>query len=107
MTEVKAAFVIAAKDIKQRLRDRSAYIVGILAPLVLAAIFSFVFNPIEEFEFSANYLVVDEDGGPVARLFVEEGLVTELAELFVEGRSHAVVAGIEDAPPIAAFPAAA
>lgn len=70
----RAAFTIAAKDLKQRLRDRSAYIVGLVAPLALAAIFSFVFNPIDDFEFSADYVVVDEDGGPVARLFADNVL---------------------------------
>ena len=69
---MRAAWTIAVKDLKQRLRDRSAIIVGIIAPLVLAAIFSFVFNPIEDFEFSATYVVVDQDGGPAARLFVDQ-----------------------------------
>jgi ABC-2 type transport system permease protein len=71
---MRTAWTIAVKDLKQRLRDRSALIVGILAPLGLAAIFSFVFNPIQDFEFSATYVVVDEDGGPVARLFVDQVL---------------------------------
>jgi len=71
---MRAAWTIAVKDLKQRLRDRSAIIVGIIAPLVLAAIFSFVFNPIEDFEFSATYVVVDQDGGPAARLFVDQVL---------------------------------
>lgn len=71
---LSAAVAIAIKDLKQRLRDRSAYVVGVIAPLALAAVFSFVFNPIEDFEFSARYVVVDEDGGLVARLFVDEVL---------------------------------
>jgi ABC-2 type transport system permease protein len=69
-----AAWTIAVKDLKQRLRDRSAIIVGVIAPLALAAIFSFVFNPIEDFEFSADYVVVDQDGGPAARLFIDQVL---------------------------------
>ena len=71
---MQAAITIAVKDLKQRLRDRSAYLVGIIAPLALAAIFSFVFNPIAEFEFSASYAVVDEDGGAAARLFIDQVL---------------------------------
>ncbi len=63
-------WTIAQKDLKLRLRDRSALIVGIIAPLGLAAIFSSIFNPIEDFEFSATYAVLDEDGGPVATQFV-------------------------------------
>lgn len=68
---MKQAWIIALKDLKLRVRDRSAFIVGIVAPLGLAAIFSFVFNPIEDFEFSATYAVVDQDGGPVAGQFVQ------------------------------------
>lgn len=63
-------WTIAEKDLKLRLRDRSALIVGIIAPLGLAAIFSSIFNPIEDFDFSATYAVLDEDGGPVATQFV-------------------------------------
>jgi ABC-2 type transport system permease protein len=77
---MRAAFVIAAKDFRQRLRDRSAYIVGIVAPLALAAIFSFVFNPIQDFEFSADYAVYDDDGGRVARLFVDQVLSAVAAD---------------------------
>jgi ABC-2 type transport system permease protein len=71
---MRTTWIIAVKDLKQRLRDRSALIVGIIAPLALAAIFSFVFNPIEDFEFSAAYVVVDEDQQPASRLFVEQVL---------------------------------
>ncbi len=71
---MNAAWTIAGKDLKQRVRDRSALIVGIVAPLALAAIFSFVFNPIDDFEFSAQYVVVDQDGGPAARLFIDQVL---------------------------------
>ena len=63
-------WTIAQKDLKLRMRDRSALIVGIIAPLGLAAIFSSIFNPIEDFDFSATYAVLDEDGGPVATQFV-------------------------------------
>ncbi len=66
---MRQAWTIAAKDLRLRLRDRSALIVGIIAPLGLAAIFSSIFNPIEDFDFSATYAVLDEDGGPVAAQF--------------------------------------
>ena len=75
-----AAWTIASKVLKQRLRDRSAIIVGVIAPLALAAIFSFVFNPIEDFEFAADYVVVDQDGGPAARLFVDQVLMSMAAD---------------------------
>jgi len=71
---MKSAFTIAAKDMRERIRDRSAFILGIIAPLGLAAIFSFVFNPIQDFEFDATYAVADQDGGPIAAVFVNEVL---------------------------------
>ena len=37
---MRAAFVIAAKDLRQKIRDRSAIIISVLAPFVLAALFS-------------------------------------------------------------------
>jgi ABC-2 type transport system permease protein len=67
---MKKVWTIASKDLKLRLRDRSALVVGVIAPLGLAAIFSSIFNPIEDFDFSATYAVVDEDRGPVAEQFV-------------------------------------
>lgn len=41
---MSAATRIAAKDLKLRLRDRSAIIIGIIAPLVLAIVFNFIFG---------------------------------------------------------------
>ncbi len=68
---MRHAWTIAIKDLKLRVRDRSAFLIGIVAPFALAAIFSFVFNPIEEFDFTATYAVVDEDRGEVGALFVD------------------------------------
>ena len=77
------SLLIAGKDLRQRVRDRSAFIWGIIAPLGLAAIFSFVFNPVSENTFHAEYVVVDQDGGPVAQGFFSvlsgmenEGVIT-------------------------------
>lgn len=68
---MSAALTIAFKDLKQRLRDRSAYITGIVAPLGLALVFGFVLNPLSDFEFNATYAVVDLDQGPISQLFTE------------------------------------
>jgi len=71
---MRYALLIAGKDLRRRLRDRSAYIVGIIAPLGLAAIFSFVFNPIADSTFSATFGVVNDDNGAVAAMFVDQVL---------------------------------
>lgn len=65
------ALVVAGKDLRQRLRDRTAYIVGIAAPLVLAGLISLAFGR-SGFQFEATFAVVDQDGGQLARVFVED-----------------------------------
>jgi ABC-2 type transport system permease protein len=70
---VGAALVVAGKDLRQRLRDRTAYIVGVVAPLVLAGLISLAFGR-SGFDFSATFAVVDEDGGQLARAFVDDML---------------------------------
>ncbi|HUI49395.1 MAG TPA: ABC transporter permease [Acidimicrobiia bacterium] len=57
------AWTIARKDLRQRLRDRSAIVLGFVAPLVIAGLMSFAFQGTEHFHF--NLLVVDQDHGPV------------------------------------------
>lgn len=91
---MRSALLIARKDLSQRIRDRSAFLWGLIAPLGLAAIFSLVFNPISDSQFHAEYAVVDEDQGSIAQSFLaqlellEEGTVTlRTAESEEEARS--------------------
>ena len=62
--------VVAAKELRQRLRDRSAFIVGIVAPLVLAGIISAAIGS-SFTRFHATFAVADEDHGPLASAFVD------------------------------------
>jgi ABC-2 type transport system permease protein len=66
---MRAAFRIAGKDLRLRLRDRSALILGIVAPLAVAFLLRLVIGGSDDF--SASYAVVDLDGAPVASEFVE------------------------------------
>ncbi len=67
-----AALRIAAKDIKLRVRDGSALIWGVLAPLGLAIVFSLVLGDVAGGDsLDVSYAVVDEDGGPIAVGFVD------------------------------------
>ena len=61
---MRAALVIAAKDLRQKVGDRSALFLAILAPLGLAFLFASMI-PSEE-GFHTRYAVVDLDGGPIA-----------------------------------------
>ncbi|MEV0287041.1 ABC transporter permease [Kribbella sp. NPDC050820] len=59
-----AAVVIAAKDLRQRFRDRSALILGFVAPVLVAALMSFAFSSVESFH--ADVALADNDRGPIA-----------------------------------------
>lgn len=78
-----ATMAIAAKDLKERIRDRSALILGIVAPLALALIFNAILGDLDTGSFDLRYGVVDEDGGQVASQLVaildsleEEGIAS-------------------------------
>ncbi|NIA24263.1 MAG: ABC transporter permease [Gammaproteobacteria bacterium] len=92
---MRDALLIAGKDLRRRLRDRSAYIVGIIAPLGLAAIFSFVFNPIASTHFTATFGVVDQDGGEIAAAFTDRMLAGFAAEQ--EGITIVPVESVDEA----------
>src|SRR5207249_4010142 len=66
---MRIALVIAAKDLRQRLRDRSALVVGVAAPLMLAVIISAALGGTGFNSFHATYALYDGDHGPVARSF--------------------------------------
>lgn len=69
MSLVRPAFLIAAKDLRQRLRDRSALILAFIAPLVIATIVSFALGGTGSFR--ATFAVVDLDKGDVSRGFLD------------------------------------
>ncbi len=78
-----AAVRIALKDLKQRVRDRSAFLWGFVAPFGLAAIFSLLFGPITDLE--VTFAVADLDGGQVSAGFVEQlGMFEEQGFLTLE-----------------------
>jgi linearmycin/streptolysin S transport system permease protein len=66
---VRPALVIAAKDLRQRLRDRSALLVAIVVPLVLASIFGLIFHNAIGGRVTFKLGLLDQDRGPVAAAF--------------------------------------
>jgi len=64
---VPAAIVIAWKDLRQRLRDRSAITIGLVAPLAVAAVMSFAFRGAEHFHMTVA--LVDRDNGALSTGF--------------------------------------
>ncbi|MFF4550085.1 ABC transporter permease [Streptomyces sp. NPDC001406] len=61
---MRVVLAIAAKDLRQRLRDRSAWVIVFLAPVLISALMALAFNNNDEFR--ANLGIVDLDRGPAA-----------------------------------------
>jgi ABC-2 type transport system permease protein len=85
---MRAALVIALKDLRQRIRDRTAIVVAVVAPFGLAAIFSMLLGGVSGPELDLRYAVADLDGselsaalreGPLAG--VEEAGIAEVTDL--------------------------
>ena len=72
---------IALKDLRLRARDRSVFIIGLIAPLALAFIFNMVFggsfNSVGE-SITLRVGVVDDDGGQIGQAFT--GLLETLQD---------------------------
>jgi ABC-2 type transport system permease protein len=66
---LRATLLVAGKDLRQRLRDRSALVIAFIAPFVLASIIGLAFGG--DAAFRATYAVADADRGPVAAGFTD------------------------------------
>ena len=87
---MRAALTITAKDLKERLRDRSAIIQAIAVPLGLAFIMNLTLGPITDQAFSTDVAVADADGGALSEAF--SGMLSE-----VEEAGFITVAAVPDA----------
>ena len=95
---MRPALVILGKDLRQRLRDRSALLVAVVVPLVLASIFGLIFHNAIGGRLSFKFGLVDQDHGAAAQAFnyaglmplERRGLITVVREPTLEaGRSAA------------------
>ena len=66
-----AVLVIAAKDLKQRLRDKSAWIVAVLVPFGLAFILNASIGGVADQQLEIDMGIVDLDGGVLSDAFRE------------------------------------
>ena len=66
---MRAAWIIAVRSLRQRIRDRSAILFAVVIPLGLAAAFALLIP--RGSTFHAEYVVYDADGGPVAATLVD------------------------------------
>ena len=94
---MRPALVILGKDLRQRLRDRSALLVAIVVPLVLASIFGLIFHNAVGGRIAFRFGIVDQDHGPAAQALTSalgplqrDGLLTIVREpTLAAGRSAA------------------
>jgi ABC-2 type transport system permease protein len=91
---MRASLVIAAKDLSQRIRDKSAILLGLVAPLGLALIFSGII-PSDTSSFDVNVGVVNNDGGDIAAGFVEGVLPAIADDGIMTVTSYSDVAALE------------
>jgi ABC-2 type transport system permease protein len=86
-----ATMAIAGKDLRQRLRDRSAIIMAFVLPLVLAFLFNLVFGSAAAPR-PFRYAIADLDHGPVAQAFRTD----VLADLEREGLARLRISATAD-----------
>lgn len=102
---MRTALLVAAKDLRQHVRDRSILLMGVVAPLGLALIFSQLLAG--QSEFHASFVVVDLDGGRQASILRDDvigGLVeTGVADVTDAPTADAARAAVEDGTAEAAF----
>ena len=70
---MRTAFLITAKDLRQRLRDRSAFLVAVIAPLALAAALSATISGFSAGSKTYQIGLVNLDHGPAASGFSNAG----------------------------------
>jgi ABC-2 type transport system permease protein len=88
---VRAALLIAGKDVRQRLRDRSALLVAIV---VLASIFGLIFHDVTSGRVTFAFALVDQDRGEAARRFERKALAPlERRGLITVHREPSLAAG--------------
>jgi ABC-2 type transport system permease protein len=71
---VRAAWLIFGKDLRARLRDRSALLIGIVVPLALAFIFNLIFSGISGDSGAIKLGVVNADHGSASQAFTQQVL---------------------------------
>jgi len=102
---MRAALLIAGKDLRQRLRDRSAYISGLLTPFGLALILGATLgNTDDGFQFSFG--LVDNDKGEVSKsllIALQEMEAEEIVRLTTLADAAAAATAVEEHQLAAAF----
>ncbi|MET8762961.1 ABC transporter permease [Lentzea sp. NPDC004782] len=84
---MRHALLIAARDLRERARDRTAYVLAIVLPLGLAGVFTLILGNISGDSQLFTYAVADADRGVVARAFTDDVLRKAAASGAIELRT--------------------
>ncbi len=86
---MRHALLIASRDLRERARDRTAYVLALVLPLGLAGIFTLILGNVGGDSQLFRYAVVDSDHGAVATTFTDEVLRGAASSGAIEIRSAA------------------
>lgn len=104
---MRHALLIAARDLRERARDRTAYVLAIVLPLGLAGVFTLILGNISGDSQLFTYAVADADRGVIARAFTDDVLRKAAAsgaiELRIVSSEHEARGLVEDGTAAAAF----
>ena len=68
---MRSTFRIAGKDLRERLRDRSALMIAVVLPLALTFVYNLVFGSASQPR-AFRYAVADLDRGSIAQALAED-----------------------------------
>ncbi|MET9232240.1 ABC transporter permease [Lentzea sp. NPDC003310] len=86
---MRHALLIAGRDLRERARDRTAYLLAVVLPLALAGIFTLILGNIGGDSELFRYVVADADRGEVSRTFTDDVLGRAAASGAIEVRAVA------------------
>jgi ABC-2 type transport system permease protein len=102
---MRVAWLIAFKDLRQRLRDRSALRIAIVAPLVMAVIFSQLLSAATDLH--VTYVVANLDGGQLSHVLQDDVIGSlanaGVADVTTAATEEAARAEVENGDADAAF----
>ncbi|MDX8034915.1 ABC transporter permease [Lentzea sp. BCCO 10_0856] len=104
---MRHALLIAARDLRERARDRTAYVLAVLLPLGLAGVFTLILGNVGGDSQIFRYAVADADRGVIAQTFTDDVLRRAAASGAIEVRTvsseQEARALVEDGTATAAF----
>lgn len=100
---MRLAWLIAAKDLRQRIRDKSFLVFAVVLPLVLAFVFNLVLGGVANTSEVLRYKVFDADRGQLSVAFVQGLERTDAVDVSTAESADQAVGSVESGAAAAAF----